>query len=93
MTISNDGNIAATGPASFDLGISTDGQTVAATLVDLVRAITLAPGASKAVVINFKIPSTTTTDSFFPTVSITQSGHSASDISLTQFNILQATSS
>ena len=88
VTITNSGNIPATGPASFDLGVSTDGQTVAATLIDLVRAITLAPVASKTVVLTFKIPSTATAGSFFPTVLITQSGHSASDISLTQFNII-----
>jgi len=88
ITITNSGNIAAMGPTTFDLGISTDGQTVAATLVDLVRAVTLAPGASKALVLSFKIPSAAMAGSFFPTVSITQSGHSASDISLTQFNIL-----
>jgi Bacterial Ig-like domain (group 3) len=88
VTITNNGNINASGPTTFDLGISSDGQTIASQLIDLTRTVALAPGVTKAVVLTFKIPSTATSGSFFPAVSISQNGNTASAIGLSEFAIV-----
>jgi hypothetical protein len=87
VTITNSGNIPATGPATFDLGVSTDGQTLAATLVDLVKAVTLAPGATKSMALTFKIPSGTATGAFFPAVTVNQKSQVVTAVGLTSFTI------
>jgi len=87
VTITNNGNIQDTGPATFDLGVSTDGQTIAAALIDLVKTVTLAPGATKALVLAFKIPAGFTTGAFFPAVTVNQKGQIVTAIGLTSFTI------
>jgi hypothetical protein len=88
IAITNSGNVDATGPITFAVGVSIDGQTVVATLVDLIGSLTFIPGTTKTLALTFEIPADATAGSFFPTVSINQNGSTASAIGRTQFTIV-----
>jgi hypothetical protein len=59
LILTNAGNINATGPATIDIGLSTDGATVAVPLTPVRRAVTvLANGKPTPVVLTFRIAKT-----------------------------------
>ena len=74
ITVTNTGNVATTGAATFNIGTSTDGQTEALTLVDQVKGLKIKNGQSKTVRIRFIIPAGQGAGTLSSFIAVTQDG-------------------
>jgi hypothetical protein len=70
IPITNNGNVAATGPMTIQLGLSADGTTVASTLATFVRPVTIKPGATTTLHLRFRRPPGQAAGQFFPSVTL-----------------------
>ncbi|MDB5290889.1 MAG: peptidyl-prolyl cis-trans isomerase cyclophilin type [Phycisphaerales bacterium] len=87
VTLTNAGNIATTGTAAIDIGVSSDGQTEAFSLSKLTKAIKIKPGHSLVLRLHFTVPATATAGMYNPFVSITQDGSTATAIGAAMLQI------
>ena len=87
VTVINSGNIDADGPMTFDVGISSDGETIDSVVAEVVGKLNLPPESKQSFNINFTIPLAATPGTFYPAVSIDQDGNTASAIGTTRFTI------
>jgi len=87
ITVTNTGNVATTGNATFNIGTSTDGQTEAATLVNQMKGLKIKNGQSKTVRIRFIIPAGQGAGTLSSFIAVTQDGSTTAAVGQTSFTI------
>ena len=68
VTVADDGNVSAAGPLSFDLGLTTDGTTVAVPLATVSRRVTSRPGHTVDLRLRFRVPPNATPGAAYRTL-------------------------
>jgi hypothetical protein len=79
LTLTNLGNIDATGPASVAIGLSTDGSTVSESITTVsIRSLRVKAGGKQKVLVHlhFKLPTDLQAISYDPIVTLTQGSNS-----------------
>jgi subtilase family serine protease len=87
ITIQNTGNIAATGPATIQLGVSSDGISQLYQLTTITRSQTIASGKELVLHLKFEFYVAVTPGMYYPFVTYTQDGVTASAAGADNFTI------
>ena len=78
LTITNGGNVNATGPATLAVYLSADGTSLTLPVTTVARRLTVKPGGrAVAVRLRLKVPAGTSAGSFYPVVLVTQGSATA----------------
>jgi len=90
MTLANDGNIASSGSASINIGLSADDQTEAVTLLDTTKAEKVEANGKLVLRLHFVAPLSATAGTYHPFVSITEDGSTATALGTTPITLESA---
>ncbi|HZK79684.1 MAG TPA: hypothetical protein VFC46_01425 [Humisphaera sp.] len=88
VIVTNEGNAAFNGVATFDVGLSTDGLTESASLDTAQRHLRLQPGRSVILFLRLNTTPALAPGAYFPFVSITESGVTVPAVGPTPFAIV-----
>jgi hypothetical protein len=87
VTIENTGNIAATGDATIEIGLSSDGITQSSQITSIVKPVVIQPGHHIVLHLRFTVPAATTAGSYFPVVTYIQAGASTKVVGAVAFSV------
>jgi hypothetical protein len=92
VTLTNACNVATSGTAAIDIGVSSDGQTEAFPLIKVSKAIKLKPSRSLVLHLHCTVPATATAGMYQPFVYIAQDPYERSGVIYAQIDRLGARS-